>query len=55
MARGDGDQCERGPYWIDGLLPLAWLLDDEGLKEKVKPWIECTMQSQREDGFSGLQ
>lgn len=50
---GDGDQWERGPYWIDGLLPLAYLLDDEQLKAKVQPWIEWTLQSQREDGFFG--
>ena len=25
---GDGDQWERGPYWIDGLLPLpiSWMI-----------------------------
>lgn len=50
---GDGDQWERGPYWIDGLLPLAYLLDDEALKQKVQPWIEWTLASQREDGFFG--
>lgn len=50
---GDGDQWERGPYWIDGLLPLAYLLDDKQLKEKVQPWIEWTLKSQREDGFFG--
>lgn len=50
---GDGDQWERGPYWIDGLLPLAYLLDDQVLKDKVQPWIEWTLNSQREDGFFG--
>ncbi|MDH6305175.1 hypothetical protein M2459_002272 [Parabacteroides sp. PF5-5] len=50
---GDGDQWERGPYWIDGLLPLAYLLDDGKLKEKVQPWIEWTLNSQREDGYFG--
>ncbi|MDD2642630.1 MAG: glycoside hydrolase family 127 protein, partial [Bacteroidales bacterium] len=50
---GDGDQWERGPYWIDGLLPLAYLLDDADLKSKVQPWIEWTLSSQREDGFFG--
>ena len=50
---GDGDQWERGPYWIDGLLPLAWLLDDAELKAKVRPWIEWILRSQREDGYFG--
>ena len=50
---GDGDQWERGPYWIDGLLPLAYILDDKELKKKVQPWIEWTLKSQREDGYFG--
>ena len=28
---GDGDAWERGPYWIDGLLPLAYLGSCRGL------------------------
>ncbi len=50
---GDGDQWERGPYWIDGLLPLAYLLKDEALIEKVKPWVEWSIKSQQPDGYFG--
>lgn len=50
---GDGDQWERGPYWIDGLLPLAYILDDKELKDKVKPWIEWALKSQKPDGYFG--
>lgn len=50
---GDGDVWERGPYWIDGLLPLAYILDDQELKDKVQPWIEWTLQSQQPDGYFG--
>ena len=50
---GDGDVWERGPYWIDGLLPLAYILDDETLKKKVKPWVEWTLASQKPDGYFG--
>ena len=50
---GDGDQWERGPYWIDGLLPLAYVLDDDKLKAKVQPWIEWALASQKEDGSFG--
>lgn len=50
---GDGDQWERGPYWIDGLLPLAYILDDKELKEKVQPWIEWALNSQKSNGYFG--
>jgi hypothetical protein len=50
---GDGDVWERGPYWLDGLVPLAHLLDDPHLIEKAQPYIEWTLASQREDGFFG--
>jgi len=50
---GDGDVWERGPYWIDGLLPLAYILDDKQLQEKVKPWIEWSLKSQKPDGYFG--
>lgn len=50
---GDGDQWERGPYWIDGLLPLAYILNDKELIAKTKPWIEWALNSQKPDGHFG--
>lgn len=50
---GDGDAWERGPYWIDGLLPLAYLLDDDALKAKAQVWVEAILNSQTEDGYFG--
>ncbi len=50
---GDGDTWERGPYWIDGLYPLARLLRDEALIAKAMPWIEWTLRNQRDDGYIG--
>ena len=50
---GDGDGWERGPYWLDGLVPLAWLLDDDQLKAKAMQWIEWTLGSQTPSGYFG--
>lgn len=50
---GNGDQWERGPYWIDGLLPLAYILHDSSLIAKTKPWIEWAISSQQPDGYFG--
>ncbi len=50
---GTGDSWERGPYWIDGLVPLAYILDDQNLKEKAQKWIEWSITNQRTNGYFG--
>ncbi|MEW6159245.1 MAG: beta-L-arabinofuranosidase domain-containing protein [Verrucomicrobiota bacterium] len=50
---GDGDGWERGPYWLDGLVPLAYLLEDEKLKAIAKPWIEWSLNHQEPSGYFG--
>ena len=50
---GDGEAWERGPYYLDGLAPLAYLLDDSELKEKVNVWIEYILSSIQENGWFG--
>jgi hypothetical protein len=50
---GTGEGWERGPYFLDGLVPLAYLLDDRRLIAKAKPWIEWTLTHQRPDGGIG--
>jgi len=50
---GTGDGWERGPYWIDGLVPLAYQLNDPTLKAKAQKWIEWSIKNQREDGYFG--
>lgn len=50
---GEGDTWERGPYWIDGLLPLAYILDDQELIRKSLRWTEAMLTSAREDGYFG--
>lgn len=50
---GGAEGWERGPYWLDGLIPLAFLLGDEGLKAKATRWVEYILDHQHEDGWLG--
>jgi hypothetical protein len=50
---GDGENWERGPYYVRGLIALAHTLGDATLIEKARPWVEWTLASQRTDGFFG--
>jgi len=50
---GNAEGWERGPYWLDGLVPLAFLLDDARLKAKVQDWIDAILTRQQEDGWLG--
>lgn len=50
---GKGESWERGPYYLDGLMPLAYLLNDNSLKQKTQIWIDSIFNSQDANGFFG--
>src|SRR5271169_6020434 len=50
---GTGEAWERGPYFVDGLVPLAYLLDDARLQEKAQKYLDWTLNSQTAAGMSG--
>ena len=50
---GTGENWERGPYYMDGLVPLAYLLDDPRLIAKANKWIEWTLTHPSPDGSIG--
>lgn len=50
---GTGESWERGPYFLDGLVPLAYLLDDARLKGKAQRFIDWTLDHQAPSGFIG--
>jgi uncharacterized protein len=50
---GDGEAWERGPYYLDGLVALAYQLDDERLIRKVKTWTEPILLSSSDTGWYG--
>ncbi len=50
---GDAEAWERAPYWLDGLVPLAFTLDDEILKHKAMRYMDYITAHQDDDGWLG--
>lgn len=48
---GDREGWERVPYWLDGFIPLAWMLDDEDLKHRATRYINAIIDRQEPDGW----
>ncbi len=50
---GTAEGWERVPYWLDGLVPLAFVADDPVLKAKARNAIEYILAHQHPDGWLG--
>ena len=50
---GTGEGWERMPYWLDGAIPLAWLLDDGALKRRIAGYVDEILARQHPDGWLG--
>lgn len=48
---GDKDGWERVPYWLDGFVPLAYLLEDNDLIARAKKYIDAIISNQKNDGW----
>lgn len=48
---GASEGWERVPYWLDGFVPLAYLLEDEDMILRAKKYIDAIIERQEDDGW----
>ena len=48
---GDREGWERVPYWLDGFIPMAFLLRDEDLCARAKRYVDAIVDQQQDDGW----
>ena len=48
---GNKEGWERVPYWLDGFIPLAYLLDSEDMIARAKKYIDAIVSFQKADGW----
>ena len=48
---GNREGWERVPYWLDGFIPLAYLLENEDMIATVKKYIDAILSAQEDDGW----
>ncbi len=50
---GTAEGWERAPYWLDGFIPLAFVLDDPSLRRRADERVGLILERQQEDGWLG--
>lgn len=50
---GEAEGWERAPYWLDGAIPLAYLIEDEALISRIKGYMDYIIEHQHADGWLG--
>lgn len=48
---GEAEGWERAPYWLNGFIPMAYLLENEEMIEKSKKYIDIIISRQEPDGW----
>ena len=48
---GDREGWERVPYWLDGFIPLAYLLEDRDMIARARKYIDGILEGQSADGW----
>ena len=48
---GDREGWERVPYWLDGFIPLAYLLEDEDMIARAGKYVDAIVAAQQPDGW----
>jgi len=48
---GKAEGWERAPYWLDGAIPLAWILDVAPMKARITTYVNHIVEHQRADGW----
>lgn len=50
---GSGEGWERGPYYVRGLVALAYVLNDKSLIKRAAKWIDYAVDNQKDNGDFG--
>ena len=48
---GSREGWERVPYWLDGFIPLAYLLEDADMIGRARKYIDAILAAQKADGW----
>lgn len=52
-GKADTGLHERTPYWLNGIIPLAYQLNNSSLVALVNKYVDYILSNQQEDGWLG--